>query len=142
MSEDITSNDTTRIADKIMDILNTHDVEGFTKLCAEDIVFYNPAWEGPTGLSGVNSFLSDVWAGFPDLHYAERNRIVAGDTLVLECIATGTHKANWRGFAPTGRRAEWKMAFIITLANGKIRTWNAYFDRVTTLRQLGLMPQI
>ncbi len=127
MSEGITSNDTTgRIADKIMGILNTHDIKSFTQLCAEDIVFDNPDLEGSTGLSGVKSFLSDIWAGFPDLHYAEKNRIIAGDSLVLEIIATGTHKGNWRGSAPTGQRVEWKIAFIATLANGKIRTWNTY----------------
>ncbi len=46
MGEGVTSNDTTsRIADKIMDILNTHDIKSFTQLCAEDIVFDNPDLE-------------------------------------------------------------------------------------------------
>jgi len=75
------------------------------------------------------------------LHYTERNRIMAGDSFVLECKASGTNNGAWRGIAATGRRAEWKIAFVTILGNGKIRVWNAFFDRVGVWRQLGLLPQ-
>jgi predicted ester cyclase len=42
--------------------------------------------------------------------------------------------------APTGRRVELQISEIYQMKDGKIRLLRAYYDAVTMMRQLGLMP--
>ena len=54
--------------------------------------------------------------------------------------ATGTHRGDLMGIAPTNRRAETHGCTIAEIKNGKIiRSW-IYWDTGHLLRQLGIMP--
>ena len=76
---------------------------------------------------------------FPDLRFSIDQLLPSGDYAVTRYTATGTHRGDLMGIAPTNRRAETHGCTIAEIRNGKIvRSW-AYWDTGHLLRQLGVM---
>ncbi len=64
----------------------------------------------------------------------------SGDYVVIRYTATGTHRGDLMGIAPTNRRAETHGCTIAEIKNGKIVHGWIYWDTGHLLRQLGVMP--
>src|SRR6266581_3106616 len=79
-------------------------------------------------------------AAFPDLRFSIDQLLSSGDYAVTRYTATGTHRGDLMGIAPTNRRAETHGCTIVEIRNGKVaRTW-VYWDTGHLLRQLGVLP--
>lgn len=63
--------------------------------------------------------------------------VAEGDKVTARITLRGTHRAEWRGIAPTGRRVEFTEHRIYQLANGKIVARWFLVDLRGGLRQLG-----
>jgi steroid delta-isomerase-like uncharacterized protein len=57
-----------------------------------------------------------------------------------EWVMRGTHKGDLPGMPATRRRIEVRGASIFEFAGERIRRCSDYWDMVTFLKQLGLMP--
>ena len=79
-------------------------------------------------------------AAFPDLNYSITNIIAEEDKVVVQCMATGTHKGEFQGVPPTGKKIN-VMAFgLYRIANGKfVENWGLV-DNLAHMQQLGLIP--
>ncbi len=75
---------------------------------------------------------------FPDGKVEIRNVFVQGDTAVCEFRAHGTHKGEFLGIRPTGKRIEINVCNVIELREGKIYREREYMDTATMLTQLGV----
>jgi len=59
--------------------------------------------------------------------------------VVLEAIATGTHRGAWKGIPPTGKSVRFPLCAVFTFAeDDKIQAEIVYYDRLTVLAQLGV----
>ena len=71
--------------------------------------------------------------------------VVAGDTVVVEYTGRGTHTGPLQtpdGEVPaTGRTGSLGFCDVITIRNGKIAEMRAYFDTMSLMVQLGLLPE-
>jgi predicted ester cyclase len=83
------------------------------------------------------------WVGpfreaFPDFRM-EIVRLVAEDDVVAAHFkCSGTHRGEWQGRAPTGRRFEdVDEIYIFEIADGKLHAATAVEDNLTRMRQLG-----
>jgi steroid delta-isomerase-like uncharacterized protein len=89
-------------------------------------------------------FLQAYVAAFPDLRHEVVDYVENGDGIAVELRVTATHTGPFhtpQGTVPaTGRPMVWKSVDFIRIADGKIRSWHTYFDQLTFLQQLGLMP--
>lgn len=99
-------------------------------------------------LTGAEATL-EAWRGwaaaFPDSNGSYRALHVAGnDTVVVEVTWSGTHRGPLPTpggtIQPTGRSIAVPACMVFEIANGKARAQRHYFDMVTLLRQLGVMP--
>jgi predicted ester cyclase len=77
---------------------------------------------------------------FPDLRFSVDQLLCSGDYVVTRYTATGTHRGDLMGIAPTNRRAETHGCTIAEIKNGKIVHGWIYWDTGHLLRQLGVMP--
>lgn len=81
----------------------------------------------------------------PDLRHNETSYVESGDTIAVELRVTGTMSgplASPKGeVPPTGKRLDLASCDYITVKDGKIRSWRAYWDNMDFLGQLGLLPQ-
>ena len=92
------------------------------------------------GLEGVKQRLAEITSAFPDFHYAIEDIIAEGDEVVVRWTAGLTHKGEFEGIPPTGKRAVVQGVYIHRLADGKmVEDW-AIRDTLGLLQQLGIIP--
>lgn len=120
---------------------NAHDRDGWVALAAERVRVEAPAgavWESARQLI-------DTWTdAFPD-NRVEISLVVAdGGSAAQEARFLGTHTGTLRSAAgdipPTGRSVDIPFLALLSVAEGRITSFRAYFDEVDMLTQLGLLP--
>jgi steroid delta-isomerase-like uncharacterized protein len=78
---------------------------------------------------------------FPDNQLRIDDIVDGGDKVVVRWTATGTHRGDLRGIAPTNKRFEVTGTSIWHCANGKIVQEWLQWDALGLMRQLGALPQ-
>jgi predicted ester cyclase len=79
-------------------------------------------------------------AAFPDLHLTVTDQFEEGDKLVSRWTATGTHKGELMGIAPTGTHVTVTGITIGRFQSGKlVESWENG-DTLGLLQQLGVVP--
>lgn len=83
-------------------------------------------------------------AGFPDLRHETLDAVETGDRVAVRLRTTMTHTGPFvtpQGeVPPTGRRVVLESADVVTITDGRISSWHTYFDQLSMLGQLGLLP--
>jgi len=77
------------------------------------------------------------FAAMPDLTITPTNRIVHGDQLTVEWVASGTHKQDYPGLPATGRTFSIPGVTVVVRRNGKIVRASLYYNMAEVQRQLG-----
>lgn len=94
----------------------------------------------PLDLDGLKEFYDGLWKAFPDLRITIEDIIGEDDTVAWRLSVTGTHKAEFRGVAPTGKRVAFTAQYVFRFRNGKIVERWTNLDRLGVLIQLGAVP--
>ena len=112
---------------------NSHDIDGFAEVLANDVVFEAPGGLRGQGKASCIEFYGSWFGTFPDAHVA-----------VEEGTFTGTHNGVLKGplgeIAPTGRPVRIVYIQVLRFRDGKHVSFNLMFDRLSMLEQLGLIP--
>lgn len=106
------------------------------ELLAPSYVYHGPGMElhGPEALKQL---VAAFRAAFPDLHAAIDDMVTEGDKVVTRWTATGTHRGEFMGIAPTGRRMSLPIIVITRFEAGKaVEDWEVY-DGLGLMQQLG-----
>ena len=90
-----------------------------------DIVDHSAMPGMPGGIAGVEAILGAIRAGFPD-HDAQVIHMVAeGDMVATYKTFTGTHRGDFFGNAPTGKRVTIRVMDFVRYRDGKVAEhWN------------------
>jgi steroid delta-isomerase-like uncharacterized protein len=133
--------DNLRVARQVWDAWNAHDVDGVLKNLDEKHVWDSDTLPSPVvGRDSYRQAMQTYLTAFPDLRFSVDQMLPSGDYVVSRYTATGTHRGDLMGIAPTNRRAETRGCTIAEIKNGKIiRGWT-YWDSGHLLRQLGVLP--
>jgi steroid delta-isomerase-like uncharacterized protein len=89
------------------------------------------------GRAAIIARKSSGMAAIPGLKIIVTNRIVHGDQLTVEWIATGTHSADYPGLAATGRSFSIPGVTVVVRHDGKIVRESLYYDMEEVRSQLG-----
>jgi steroid delta-isomerase-like uncharacterized protein len=121
----------------------TGDKDIIGRVCAPDIEY----WDSMTQTHGTAELAPylQAWAtAFPDATTTVTNIVESGDQAVGQMLYKGTHTgplASPQGEIPaTGKTVELHGAAWITIRDGKIAKFNGYYDTMTMMMQLGLVP--
>lgn len=138
--------DNVKIAKANFDAINAKDKGKWAQLQADDLQqVYAPGTPGPTNKEQTWAYVQGFLTAFPDLHFDVMHAVAEGDSVVLHWTGTGTHTGplttpTGNKIPPTGKKAVVPGSSTYEIKNGKItRAW-LYWDMVTLLGQLGLMP--
>jgi predicted ester cyclase len=114
----------------LVEIVNAGDLEAVDEVADGQLADAARRWIGP------------FRASFPDFGMEVRNLIAEGDQVVGHFKCSGTHRGEWRGNPPTGRRFEdVDEIYIFRVAEGKLSAVTAVVeDDLTRMRQLGIEP--
>ena len=116
---------------------NLDSVESYL---APDFVDHSAMPGMPGTREGVRILFSLLWSAFPDLHAEIEDQIAEGDKVVTRKTFTGTHRGEFMGILPTGRRVQFEVIDILRVVDGRITDhWNL-LDQLGLLRQLGALP--
>lgn len=135
----------TQIAKKFFKAFNDHDLNQTKALEAPNYKTKAPG--APEAMDGDQSraYNQGFITAFPDLNFELTDKIAQDDFVVINWIARGTHTGNLRTptgsvIPPTGKKAAVHGSTTFEIKNGKaVRSW-VFWDMVTLLTQLGLMP--
>jgi steroid delta-isomerase-like uncharacterized protein len=145
-----TADDTKRNQDVVRQFLgslNGGDVQAALSLVAEDAKNFGR----PVGREGFRHVLEDIYATFPDWRMEIQEMIAEGDSVVVRCKVSGTHRGTGKipvnggmlvGVAPTGKHFEVEHIHWLKLRDGKIVDHSATRDDIDMMRQLGLLPPV
>ena len=92
------------------------------------------------GKEELRAFAEGTFAVVPDFTVELTARCGADTWGHLEWVLSGTHHGNLPGLPATGKRFSVRGATIVELREGKIRRSSDYWDAVTFMRQVGLLP--
>jgi ketosteroid isomerase-like protein len=115
---------------RLIEIVNAQDLAGLEEVASGPIAEEARRWIGPFRDS------------FPDFRMEVEDVIAEGDKVVGHFKCSGTHRGEWRGIRPTGRRFERvDEVYIFRVENGRLAAATAVVeDNLTRLQQLGIQP--
>lgn len=124
---------------------DANDISGMLTDVAEDAKNFGRT----VGRDGFRRVLEDIFTTFPDWHVEIVDSVTQGDSVVMRCKVSGTHRGNGKipvnggmlvGVAPTGKHFETDHIHWLKFRDGKIVDHYATRDDIGMMRQLGLLP--
>ena len=126
------------------DTFNSHDIDGFAEVLADDVVFVAPGGIRGRGKAGCVEFYGGWFQAFPDAHVEVHHVHFVDDIAVEEGTFTGTHHGVLHtptgDIPPTGRAVNLDFIHVLRFRAGKHASFNLVFDRLLMCEQLGLLP--
>lgn len=123
------------VLEQLHDTINRHDPLGGRDLFHPDARIVAATGRVMT-LGGLARLLADTATSFPDLVMRVERWVEQGDVVVTEEVMEGTHRGDFAGLAPTGRRVKLPICHVTRVVDGKIVERIAYHDTAGILRQL------
>jgi len=110
------------------------------ELLATDHVYRGPSGKDVHGREEYKQRVSEIRSAFPDIHITIDDVIAEGDKIAYRWTATATHKGEFRGIQPTGKKMTIWGIFFEHIVDGKfVESWERY-DTLGLMRQLGVIP--
>ena len=141
----MSAQDNERAAVQFNEAFNARDWDGAAALCTPDVELVTVA-SGQTlqGQGGVTQFLQAWATAFPDGR-VETTRVIADDrSAMIEFTGAGTHSGPLQTPAveipATGKPLTLQFCQFLELDAGKIARARLYFDSMSMLGQLGVLP--
>lgn len=117
------------LVDRYVAAFNTHDVNAFREVIAENYAQHNG--RAGQGLAGTQATIRGYFETFPDMHVQVEDLIIGGDKVVARLTITATHShpvqlgPNAPVFQPTGKKLTWGDIEIWRVADGKfVEHWD------------------
>jgi steroid delta-isomerase-like uncharacterized protein len=105
---------------------NTNEVQGggnfelFDELFADDFVDHTPQPGRTPDKAGARDLYKVLRAAFPDFHADIHWQLADGERVTTYKTYHGTHKGEFFGIAPTGRKIQFETVDVMAVRDGKI----------------------
>jgi len=125
--------------------MNRGDLKAYVSYFAEDTKNFDRS----VGREGIRIRIEDIFTTFPDYRHDIEEMIAKGDSVVVRCKVSGTHRGVGKlpvnggmlvGIEPTQKHFEVQHIHWYKLRDGKIAAHTANRDDIGMMRQLGLLP--
>jgi predicted ester cyclase len=116
--------------------LNKKNMALLTKFVSDDYI----GLLGKKGTAGFEEPIAPLFKAFPDLQYHIEDMVAEDDKVVVRWKIQGTHTAQLRYFAPTGKTITNDGLAIYKLKDGKIIGTQVLTDRLGFLQALDVLP--
>ena len=129
------------IVRSVFDGWNAHDAKRVVRSFDQAFVSESDTLPAPIhGPDAAQKLVEMYLHAFPDLRFTIEQILATGSSVITRWHATGTHRGELMGIAPTNRAGSVHGCTVNELKNGKIvREW-AYWDGATLLRNIGVLP--
>ncbi len=136
--------DNIRIAEKWIEALTTLDAEQLQELRAPGYVLEHPGFPGQVGAEEEDAYLRRLSEALPDWHWETAQMIAQGDFVVRNGVRRGTHtgtisELGSESVPATGKELVLRISNTLQFENGKVLRSYVYYDRLSLMKQLGLI---
>jgi predicted ester cyclase len=94
----------------------------------------------PRAARRVKRLFAEFRSAFPDWHEELVELVAEGNTVAGRFRCSGTHRGEFLGAPPTGKRMEVEEVFFLRAEEGRFVEFWALEDSLGRMRQLGLLP--
>jgi predicted ester cyclase len=108
----------------VEEVMNGGDLDVLDELCTAELS------------SRLRRAFSQFRSAFPDWQQEVREFVTDGRTVVARMRCTGSHRGEWQGLGPTGRRMRVDEVYFFRTGNGRITGLWGLEDTWTRMRQL------
>jgi steroid delta-isomerase-like uncharacterized protein len=119
--------------------INEGDATAIDELTSADYVGHMSGVP-PFDRAAHKQLLAAFRAAFPDQRVAIEDLIAEGDKVVNRATYSGTHRGEFQGIAPTGKRFTIAGINVSRIADGKVVEDWTVLDMLGMLQQLGAVP--
>ena len=84
--------------------------------------------------------LAAITKAFPDLHHDIKDMVVEGDKVAVRLTVTGTHKDEFEGKPPSGRKLSIDEMAFLTIVDERITEGWITSDTLSFMQQIGAIP--
>jgi predicted ester cyclase len=95
----------------------------------------------PRAARRVKRLFAEFRTAFPDWQEKIVQLVAEGDAVAGRFRCSGTHRGEFLGEAPTGKRMDVEEVFFMRVEDGKFVDFWGLEDSLGRLRQLGLVPR-
>ena len=110
------------------------------ELLADNFVFAYPSPGASSDREGYKRAILEPATSFPDVQFTMEDMVAEGDKVAVHWTGTATHKREFFGFAPTGKRVTLGGISIIQILGGRIIREVGDIKTLDVLRQIGAFP--
>ena len=126
------------------DAFNRGDLDEAARAFSPDIETIEPGAGTRRGVDQWKAYGAGFKRAMPDARLNFKSAVEQGNTIAVEGTFTGTHTGPMLTPAgeipPTGRSLDLPYLDVFTVEDGLLATHRVYYDQITMLSQLGLMP--
>jgi predicted ester cyclase len=116
---------------------NLGEIDRAGEFIHDDIVDHAAVPGMPAGIEGVKAVFRAIREAFPDHDAKIIHQITEGDLVASYKTFTGTHRGNFFGTPPTGKRATIEVMDFVRYRGGKVAEHWGIVDIAGLMRQLG-----
>ena len=132
------------LAERYYDAFNRGDLDEAVKAFSPDVETIEPGAGTMHGADQWKAYGAGFKRAMPDARLNIKSAVEQGNTLSVEGVFTGTHTGPMATPAgeipPTGRTVNLPYVDVYTAQGGRFVTHQVYYDQITMLAQLGLIP--
>jgi steroid delta-isomerase-like uncharacterized protein len=123
------------------EVWNKGRIEAIDEMASPDVVGHGQAQHATDiGLNEFKPFVRALRSAFPDMKINIDYVIEQGDKVVARWTSTMTHKGEFLGFAPTGKKVTVTGTTTQRISGGKIVEGWDNWDQLGLLVQIGAVP--
>ena len=122
---------------RIIDAISRGDADGLDELMAPDIVDHNPIPNQASGRDGFRQWMAVARTAFPDMRGTVEDVIGEADRVAARMTWHGTHRGEFVGVGPTGKRVSISAFHLVRFSDGRAVEWWGTADLLGALQQLG-----
>lgn len=121
-------------------VLNQHDRGTAAEMCVPNLAWHGGVLGELRDLSSYQEYLDSLFAAFPDLRVQIEDVVAEGDRVAVRVVISGTHRGEFHGIAPTGKRVSGTGTSSYRVVDGRIveEWWQP--DLLGMMKQLDVLP--
>jgi steroid delta-isomerase-like uncharacterized protein len=130
-----------QVVRQFFEAFDRHDTERMDQLVSSTNYSFHFSGIPPMDWNGHKQFIVAVTNAFPDVHHDIVDMVAEGeDKVAIRVINTGTHKGEFQGIPPTGKKVSFVGMQFLTIINGKITEIWGSEDVMGLMQQIGTIP--
>jgi steroid delta-isomerase-like uncharacterized protein len=126
-----------QVVRQFFEALNRQDTERIGKLVLSTNYSFHFPGMPPMGWKEDKQFIAAVNNAFPDLHNNIVDMVAEGDKVAVRFNVIATHKGEFLGIPPSGKKVSFGGTAFLTISDGKVSEEWATADMMGLMQQIG-----